>query len=157
MSVSELLFLNEEIPEDLLRKFKERMKDFSSEWLPEKGHDPWWDGCFADLPSNLPKCHYEFTIPGYNDTEIGVNSKGDAEWFPELLRGLSVEKDFVKAIIKETQEYPLYVRLHINHVITEEDLENVIEFNLDDYDFREGYAPKELRFEINKFYRLKVK
>ncbi len=43
--------------------------------------------------------------------------------------------------------------MHVEHVLTDAELEDVIEINLNDIDFTEGNEPRAFESELNRFYR----
>ena len=120
----------------------------------EEGHDSWWDRCFANNVSALPRYHYNFWCPDYDQTYRTLLLEKDPAEFAEILECARASQEFLIRLIRDFREEPLYMMLHADHVITDEDLENVEEIDISDYDFTDGNEPKAFELEINRFYRV---
>lgn len=149
MSVSSLLFVNRPIPGQLTIEFDGKMAKYHL----EEGHEIWWDKCFANNVTSLPRHHYRFEFPSYTQSARALRTDDEPAWYERKLESARIAQAYIVKLIDELGEEPLYIRLHADHILTEGDLEDVTEIDLSEYDFTEGNEPDAFGFEINRFYR----
>lgn len=157
MSYSCLLFLNNELPDYVMTEVDGEIIRYPPNYPLEEGHEGWWDRCFVNNPVGLPKHHYGFGFPSYDHSIKTYLEQRDPGWYSRTLKSARIHKEYLKKLIEITEEGPLYIRLYVDHVLTEKDLENVIEINLNEIDFTEGNEPEEFDLGINRFYRFVCK
>ena len=149
MTATSLIFTNSELPKQLLIEVDGEIISYPDHEFLEEEYDRAWDRCFVNNVSILPKHRYWYPILRYSQSE----KKHNLDWYKGILEELRKEIAFLKKVILNYKEKPLYVLLDINHIITEDDLENIVEIDLNDLDFTEGNEPDDFMLEINKFYR----
>ena len=152
MSVTSLLFLNTEPPDHILIEIDGRTVVFPPRYPLDEGHGSRWDKCFA-YNLRLPRHHYQFGFPIYTRAQKSYNERNEPEWMAEALESARIRVEYLKELVNVCGEEPLYIRLHADHVMTDSDLEDIAEIDLDRLDFREGYEPDEFVLETNRFYR----
>ena len=153
MSISCLLFLNSELPDHVILDMDGDAVTYPFECPFEEGHGGWWDGCFDDVPPDLPGHHYLFGLPAYNPIQKAYRKHRDPEWYAETLESLRLRTAYLRKIMEMSGEEPLYIELHSDHRLTEDDLAQVRVIDLDRLDFTAGNEPGEFTFEVNRFYR----
>ncbi len=153
MSISCLLFVNNPLPRQLTIEFDGAKVAYPPKYPLEKGHDGWWDKCFANSVAALPEHHYGFVFPNYHSSYMAFIRREVPAEYAKTLALARIARAYILKVIEELGEEPLYIRLYSQHVITEEDLKDVTEVNLSDLDFTEGNEPDEFEFEIDRFYR----
>ena len=148
-----LLFLNEELPDHVMIEVDGETMRYPSDFLLEEGHDSDWNRCFVNVPAGLPTHHYGFGFARYSLSTKNYSEQKNPGLYSRTLKLARIHKEFIRKIIEMCEEEPLYILLYDNHVLSEKDLDNIIEINLKDIDFTEGNEPEEFNMDINQFYR----
>ena len=153
MTWSCLLFLNKELPDHIIIEVDGEEMRYPPDFPLEKGHDGTWNRCFVNIPAGLPKHHYGFVFNTYSTSFKKDFEHIDPERYSKMLRSNRMKKEYIRKIIEICGEEPLYMRLYVDHVLSEKDLDNITEINLKDIDFTEGNEPEEFKMDFNQFYR----
>ncbi len=152
MSIACMLFVEKKMPAQLDIRIGITNKRIPDEPL-ELGHGDMWDRCFSANPRLLPRYHYGFVFGQFNLN--APNEKGSEQRRHQEYAECS--RLFIVRLIKEYGVEPLYIRLHADYVLSDEDVENAEERNLAHTAFKGKDSPEELKFETNKFYRFTCK
>lgn len=107
--------------------------------MAESGHrirdwDTEFDHCFSGNPKKMPGYEYQFGFGPYDH----IISKKLSD-YGENLKSNAIHQEFLRYQI-EQRDTLMYMMpcLYIDHVITDEDFDNAVDFRLSDYCFEFG-------------------
>lgn len=107
--------------------------------IAEPGHayypkDTEYDGCFSRNPKKKPPFEYIFGFAPYDS--VVSKKHGD---YAERLEGNKINQKFLEYQIRQNDAHMFMMPcLMVDHILSDEDFDNAVDFHLSDYCFEYG-------------------